>query len=53
MPARRRAHRIAFDPGALYFKPYGRQGRHLETQVLGRDEREALRLMDLEGLYSP
>lgn len=51
MPGRRRARRIAFDPGALCFKPCGRHGRQLETQILGRDELEALRLIDLEGLY--
>ena len=51
MPGRRRARQIAFDPGTLCFKPCGRQGRHLETRMLGRDELEALRLIDLEGLY--
>ncbi|NBC46432.1 MAG: DUF134 domain-containing protein [Gammaproteobacteria bacterium] len=51
MPGRRHARRIAFDPGALCFKPRGRHRRQLETQVLGRDELEALRLIELEGLY--
>ncbi|ADC62672.1 DUF134 domain-containing protein [Allochromatium vinosum] len=51
MPRHRRTRRIGFDPGELCFKPCGRRGRQLETLTLRPDELEALRLMDLEGLY--
>jgi uncharacterized protein len=51
MPRHRRARRIGFDPGELCFKPCGQRGRQLETLTLRPDELEALRLMDLEGLY--
>lgn len=48
---RRRARCIGFDPVHLCFKPCGVRGRGLETVELQADEVEALRLMDLEGLY--
>jgi uncharacterized protein len=51
MPGRRRARCIGFDPGELCFKPCGQRGRELDTLTLRPDELEALRLMDLEGLY--
>ncbi len=51
MPRHRRARCIGFDPGSLCFKPCGRRGRDLETLTLRPDELEALRLVDLEGLY--
>jgi predicted DNA-binding protein (UPF0251 family) len=37
--------------GGRGFKPLGRPARELETLTLRRDELEALRLADLEGLY--
>ena len=43
--------RIAFLPGATYFKPAGVPLRELEEVALALDELEALRLADLNGLY--
>ena len=51
MPRHRRARHIGFDPGELCFKPCGQRGRQIQTLSLRPDELEALRLMDLEGLY--
>jgi predicted DNA-binding protein (UPF0251 family) len=51
MPRHRRPRRIGFAAGPLCFKPCGERGRGLDTLTLRPDELEALRLMDLEGLY--
>jgi predicted DNA-binding protein (UPF0251 family) len=42
--------RIAFVPGATYFKPYGTRLRSVQEVQLSLEEVEALRLKDLEGL---
>jgi len=41
---------VAFNPGVCYFKPRGIPMLDLEETRLTIDEREALRLADLEGL---
>jgi len=41
---------VAFNPGVCYFKPRGIPMLELEETRLTIDEREALRLADLEGL---
>ncbi len=41
---------VAFNPGVCYFKPRGIPMLELEEIRLTIDEREALRLADLEGL---
>ncbi len=51
MPQQRRPRRIGFAPDGLCFKPCGQRGRGMGTLTLRPDELEALRLMDLEGLY--
>lgn len=42
--------RINFNPKITYFKPRGVPMRDLDEVVLQRDELEALKLKDLEGL---
>ena len=46
----RKPRRVAFLPGATYFKPRGIPLRLLEEVRLSVDELEAVRLKDLEGL---
>ena len=41
---------IRHDPQVVFFKPAGVPMRYLKEEILGRDELEALRLADLEGL---
>ena len=41
---------VMYPPSAVYFKPQGIPMVHLEQIVLGVDEYEAIRLVDLEGL---
>ena len=45
-----RCRRVAFIPGATYFKPAGIPLRDLEEVCLTVEEAEALRLKELEGL---
>jgi len=42
--------RVIFDPNVTYFKPRAIPLSELEEVDLGRDELEALRLCDFEGL---
>ncbi|HSN54419.1 MAG TPA: DUF134 domain-containing protein [Candidatus Sulfomarinibacteraceae bacterium] len=51
MPRTRNPRRVGGAPAFDAFKPIGRPARDLEVVTLGRDELEALRLADLEGLY--
>ena len=46
----RKPRRVAFLPGATYFKPRGIPLRLLEEVQLSVEELEALRLKDLEGM---
>lgn len=41
---------VAFNPDVSYFKPRGIPMMELEEVILSVDEREAIRLADLEGL---
>ncbi|MBM3149898.1 MAG: DUF134 domain-containing protein [Chloroflexi bacterium] len=50
MPRPRRCRRIAFLPGADYFKPAGIPLRELDEVHLALEEAEAIRLKDLEDL---
>jgi len=43
--------RIHFSPNAIYFKPRGIPCSALDEVILTKDEWEAMRLADLEGLY--
>lgn len=43
--------KVSGDVAASYFKPQGVPMRFLEEVALERDEVEAIRLADLEGLY--
>ena len=51
MPRPRKLRRVLCSPQAISFKPGGILKRELETVSLTRDELEALRLADYEGLY--
>ena len=51
MSRTRSPRRVGGAPAFEAFKPIGRPARELEMVTLGRDELEALRLADLEGLY--
>ncbi len=42
---------VGIDPSVVYFKPRGIPLKDLEEVVLAKDELEAMRLADLEGLY--
>ena len=44
----RRCRRIFYKPHSTYFKPQGIPMRDLEETILGFDEAEAVRLVDLE-----
>lgn len=49
---RNKSHRcIDFDPEVTYFKPRGIPMKMLEEIILERDELEAIRLRNFEGLY--
>lgn len=50
MPRPRKRRRLRFAPEIFYFKPRGIPLRKLEEIVLHRDEIEALKLHDVEGL---
>ena len=50
MPRPPKCRRVAFLPGATYFKPAGIPLRVLEEVRLSVEEAEAIRLKDLEGL---
>ncbi|MBM3149790.1 MAG: DUF134 domain-containing protein [Chloroflexi bacterium] len=50
MPRPRRCRRVAFLPGADYFKPAGIPLRELDEVHLALEEAEAIRLKDLEDL---
>ena len=50
MPRPHKPRSIRHEATAVYFKPAGVPLRDLEEVALGRDELEALRLADLEGL---
>lgn len=50
MPRPRKCRRIAFIPGATYFKPAGIPLRFLEEVCLTFEETEAIRLKDIEDL---
>ncbi|WP_457560153.1 DUF134 domain-containing protein [Caminibacter sp.] len=50
MPRRRRR-RIRGNFERVCFKPCGVPAREIDTVLLSDDELEAIRLMDLEGLY--
>lgn len=41
---------VAFNPGVSYFKPRGIPMMELSEVILSVDEREAIRLADMEGL---
>jgi len=43
--------KVAFEPDVTLFMPSGVPRCRLDTVVFGRDEIEALRLTDLEGMY--
>lgn len=51
MPRPPKKRRICFQPEFKVFKPAGRPMRKSETIGLSLDEFEALRLVDMEGLY--
>lgn len=50
MPRPRRIRRIFFEPRINYFKPAGISLAHLEDNIITRDELEAIRLIDQEGI---
>ncbi len=50
MPRPPKCRRVAFLPGATYFKPAGIPLRVLDEVRLSVEEAEAIRLKDLEGL---
>lgn len=50
MPRPHKPRHVRHEAAAVYFKPAGVPLRDLEDVALGRDELEALRLADLEGL---
>jgi predicted DNA-binding protein (UPF0251 family) len=50
MPRPFKPRAVRHEPTAVYFKPAGIPMRDLEEVGLGRDELEAIRLADLEGL---
>jgi len=51
MPRPKKFRFICFDPEVTYFKPIGIPKRVLEENTLEKDELEAIRLADLQGLY--
>ena len=51
MPRPRKPRFVGEEPGTGFFKPQGIPLRELESVVLTVEELEAVRLVDLEGLY--
>lgn len=51
MPRNKSCRKVNWQPGVVYFKPCGVPMRELQDEVLGWDEVEAIRLVDMEGLY--
>lgn len=50
MPRPKKPRKVRFSPDVYYFKPRGVPLRMLEEVVLNRDEVEALKLHDVDGL---
>lgn len=50
MPRPRIIRRVFFDPKITYFKPAGVMLRDLQDNILTKDELEAVRLIDYEGM---
>jgi predicted DNA-binding protein (UPF0251 family) len=50
MPRPKNPRQLRFTPNVYYFKPQGIPLRFLEEAVLGRDELEALKLYEVDGL---
>lgn len=50
MPKPMKCRRIGFEPAVTYFKPAGVPVRELEEIILTKDELEAVRLTDAEGI---
>jgi uncharacterized protein len=51
MPRPKQCRRVCLSPDCTYFKPAGAPTSTLEEVVLAVDELEAMRLVDLDGLY--
>lgn len=51
MPRPKKFRTICFEPNVVYFKPAGVPKNLLDEIVIEKDELEAIRLADLEGLY--
>ena len=51
MPRPKQCRRVCLSPDCTYFKPVGIPMTSLEEIVLAVDELEAMRLVDVEGLY--
>lgn len=51
MPRPCKMRRVSCNPQAMSFKPGGISDPEIETVILSRDELEAIRLADFEGLY--
>ncbi|MEO0234443.1 MAG: DUF134 domain-containing protein [candidate division WOR-3 bacterium] len=51
MPRPKKFRTIWFEPNVVYFKPAGVPKNLLDEIVIEKDELEAIRLADLEGLY--
>ncbi|MEO0288880.1 MAG: DUF134 domain-containing protein [candidate division WOR-3 bacterium] len=51
MPRPKKFRTICFEPDVVYFKPAGFPRKLLDEVVIEKDELEAIRLADLEGLY--
>jgi predicted DNA-binding protein (UPF0251 family) len=51
MPRPKQCRRVCLSPDCTYFKPAGVPTSTLEEVVLAVDELEAMRLVDLDGLY--
>ncbi len=51
MPRRRKRGRVRFKFGRICYKPCGIPANTLESVPISKDELEAIRLSDLEGLY--
>lgn len=47
----RRPRKIGFTPNAYFFKPQGVPLRNLETEVLSKEELEAVRLKNIQELH--
>jgi len=50
MPRPRKHRRLRFKPSVYYFKPRGIPLRKLEEVILKKDELEAIKLHDVDGL---